>query len=1143
MPHTAPRCYTAFVASAILLLALAFTAPLRASAFEPDALMMRYPDVSATQIVFSYDSNLWVAPKEGGTAEPLTSAPGSESGAQFSPDGMRIAYTANYDGSGEIYIIAVTGGVPQRLTWSPRGKQVTGFAPDGSIVYGVRGEIPHWESVLYKVSPEGGIPEKLPLGMAAFNSFSPDGQWIAFAPWTREWDTWNRYMGGTATDIWLFNLKTSESKPITDWAGTDDMPMFDGDRIFYLSDAGPEHRRNIWVYQLKDGSRSQVTHFTDHETKWPSIGPEDIALENGGVLYLLGLKDLQLREVHIALPGDRPHLRTYTTDPAAVMMGISVSPQAKRVVACLRGDIWTFPAEKGFPQELTRSDGCAERDPSWSPDGKWIVYLSDQNGEYDLYTRPADGSGEEKRLTSNADCFRYGPVFSPDSKKISFSDKTGTYWVYLLDSQETVKVDKDPWGNEGLGATWAKDSNWLAYTITDDVTGLSVVKLYSLKDRKSWQVTSSMFSSGSPTFDLSGDYLYISTNRNFRPSYSEVGDWGEFYFANTGVVAVVPLRAEVKSPWAPKNDVEEPKKEEAKDGDKKDGEGNGDAKDKDKANGGKKDANDKETSKDKENGKDKDAEKDKPVEPLKIDIDGMEARTIQLPVDGSSCYNLAGGDKKLYYIRGAGRGGRGGGGGENQWCFYDMGDDPKETTILGGVDGFELTPDASKALVRARGGWFITKAAQGAALDKQLNFGGLSIEIDPRAEWRQMVVDAWRIYRDFFYDPGMHGVDWKAVKERCLKQVESAASRSDVTVIIDEMVSDLNSSHTYVWGGGESGVGGLGFGMLGCDFECAKDADGKPGWRIAKILRGGPWELNVRGPLDLPGLDVKEGDFLLAVNGIPVDPVKGPYASLYGLAGRTAELTVSAKAAKDGKERKLLVTPTWDDGELRLRDWIEANRKYIYDKSGGKIGYIYVRDTSGGGAADFYRQFIGQHEMEGLIVDERWNGGGLSPEPMIAIMARQPRNYWATRDGHSWRTPWLCHPGPQVLLENEHAGSGGDSFPWLWRKFGLGPIIGTRTWGGLIGISGNPGLVDGTGFSVPTFGIYELDGTWAVEGHGIDPDYPVVNDPTTLSNGQDKQMDTAIEVLLKEIAAHPFKEPAKPPYPDRSGMGVLDKDK
>jgi tricorn protease len=1092
------------VAAVVIALASARAA---CAAFEPDALMMRYPDVSATQIVFTYDNNLWVAPKAGGTATLLASAPGGQSSAKFSADGASIAYVANYDGSDQVYILPVAGGVPQRLTWLPFGKSVTGFAPDGSVVYISWGELPHGQTLLYKISPQGGVPERLPLVCATHNSFSADGQWIAFCPWSNEGRTWHRYMGGKATDIWLFNLKTYESKQLTTWGGTDDMPMFDGDRIFYLSDAGPEHRRNIWVYTMKDGKQSQVTHFTEHETMLPNIGPGEIALENGGVLYLLGLSDLKLREVHIALPGDRPHLRPHSLDPSANLMSISVSPQGKRVVASLRGDIWTFPAEQGFPLELTRTDGSAERDPSWSPDGKWIVYLSDASGEYELYLCAADGSGGERRLTDNGACFRSNPCFSPDSKKITFSDKTGAYWVYILDTRETVKVDKDPWAEDDRTAQWAKDSNWLTYTIYDDTTSLSVIKLYSLQDRQSWQVTNSMFNSSNPAFDLSGDYLYFTTDRSFQPSYSETGDWGQYYFTNTGVMAVVTLRKDVKSPWAPKNDAEESKSGEPKDGAK---------------------PQDKET----------DHNTDQPVEQLKIDMDGIEGRTIQLPLQSGNYYNLAGGHKRIYYIRAP----RSGSDGDTQWCYYDLGDDPKETVLLSGVNSFALTADAQKAMLNAQGGYFITSAAPGAALDKRLNLGGISVMVDPRSEWRQVVTDVWRLYRDYFYDPGMHGVDWQAVKERSLKLVDSAASRNDVTYIIGEMTADLNCSHTYVWGSGETGPPDVSCGMLGCDFAYDKDASGKPGWRIAKILHGAAWELDARSPLDLPGTDLNEGDFLLAVNGIAIDPGRGPYEALYGTAGNTAELTVNANAAADGKERKVLVTPMGYDGELRLRSWIEENRRYIYEKSGGKLGYLYVRDTSEQGVSDFERQFTGQHEMEGLIVDERWNGGGYSPDPMISILAREPRSYWATRDGHGWRVPWFCHPGPQVLLENEAAGSGGDNLPWLWRRYNLGPIIGTRTWGGSIAMLFGPALVDGSGFSVPILGFYDLDGTWALEGHGVDPDIPVVNDPTSLAKGQDKQLDTAIDVLLKELAAHPYQEPAKPPYPDRSGMGVPEQD-
>lgn len=1123
--------------------------------FEPDALMMRYPDVSANQIVFSYDNNLWIAPRSGGTAEPLTSPAGTEFRPQFSPDGQEIAYTASYDGSGDIYLIDAQGGIPMRLTRSPLSEVVTGFTPTGDVAFFAWGSDPHWETHLYTVGQNGGAAKEVKVGYCSNCSYSGDGEWLAMVPWTREFANWNRYMGGTASDVWLFNLKTNASKKITDWGGCDDLPMFDGDRVFYLSDQGPEHRRNIWVYNTKDGSRKQVTHFTEYETKWPNIGPGAIVLENGGTLYLLDLRTLEASAVHIALPGDRPHLRPHLQDQGSNIMSIALSPKAKRVVVSARGDLWTLPAEKGFPTQLTRSDASAERDATWSPDGKWIAYFSDVNGEYDLYMRPADGTGEEKRLTSNADCFRFNPRFSPDSKKIFFSDKAGNYWIHLIDEQETLKMDKSPGGGRGPSAEWAKDSNWLCYSIDDEKTRAGVVKLYNLKERKGYAVTSPMFDSGAPTFDLSGDYLYFSTQRSISPSYGDLGDWGEHFFANSTVLAVLPLRKDVKSPWAPKNDAEEVKKDEEKkdsDEDKKDGAGAKDGEDKPDAGAGEAEGDKKDEAKadaatdeekdSKGEGEDADKKDEEKKEPelLKIDTDNMEARAIQFPLEPGNYYALAGGDKKLFYIRAPRTGSSGG---DNQWCMYEFGDEPKENVLLGGVGGYELTPDASKALVAAQGGWYITGAGPGAKLDKRINTGGLVVEVDPRTEWKQMVTDEWRIFRDLFYDPNMHGVDWDAVLARSLKLLDSAASRNDLGYIIAELISEVNSSHTYPSIAGEDGPWQMGYGLLGCDFALGSDADGKPGWQISKLLHGAAWELDARSPLDAPGVDAQAGDFLLAINGVPVSLHDGPYALLQGKAGQTLEITVNEKAALDGKERKSLVTATWDEGELRLRGWIEDTRQYIYEKSGGKIGYIYVRDTGGGGEADFERQFIGQHEMDALIVDERWNAGGLSPEPMIAVMSRKVRNYWATRDGTSWRTPWLCHPGPQVLLMNEKAGSGGDSFPFLWRSYGLGPMIGTRTWGGLIGINGAPRLIDGSGTTVPTFGIYEIDGTWAIEGHGVDPDIEVNNDPTTLASGKDNQVDKAIEVLLKELETQTWHDTPKPPYPDRSGMGIQESEK
>jgi tricorn protease len=1053
------------------------------------AVMMRYPDVSADKIVFIYDNDVWIAPKDGGVAIPLSSPAGMEASPKFSPDGRTIAFTANYDGNDDVYTMPVGGGIPQRFTYHPAYDRVVDFTADGRIVFNsAREEFPR----MYYASPTGALPEVLPLAYAAYASFSPDGQWIAFTPWSTEGHTWKRYQGGMATDIWLFNLKTYESKRITDFPGTDDLPMWHGDKIYYLSDEGRESRRNIWVYDVKTAKREQVTHFADFDIKWPSLGPDDIVFQHGDELMLLDLKSLETKAVNISIPGDHPHVRTQTVDVSGYMNDIFISPQGKRIVADFRGDIWTLPAENGFPRDLNRTDGVAEHYPAWSPDGKWIAYFSDKTGEYELYRQLSDGSGKEEQLTHNGKAYRYNPVWSPDSKKIAFTDKTGSYFIFVIDKGETIFVDRDVWAGQGLRPAWAKDSNWLAYTVQSPDNSNSVIKLDDLKNRKSYQVTSDMFPSSDPAFDLSGDFLFFSTQRNFEPAFSEVDN--TFIFHNSTEIAFTTLRKDIVSPFkpmAPKPAAEAAPAAplaEAKPGEE--------------------------------------ATTTPPEVPiLKIDTDGMEARAQLLPIGAGGYGNLMGGDKKVFYI------------GPMGLTMFDL-NSKQQMPLLPNAQGFMLTPDATKMVVYAQGGIYITTAGPGAQLDKRVNTEGLTMQIDPRKEWHQIVYEAWRIYRDFFYDPNMHGVDWNHARDQALSLVKHAANRDDVDYILGEMIGELNSSHTYVWNWPADMAPGVPVGMLGCDFELAKDDAGHEGYRISKILGGGDHELGVRSALNAPGLDVHVGDFLLAVNGVPLDMSKEPYAALAGMVGKTTSLTVSKKAVIDGDARQVLVTPSWDEGELRLRAMIERNRRYVFEKTGGKVGYIYVRNTSGDGLVDLQRQFISQHNMAGLIVDERWNGGGMIPERFIEMLNRPVFNYWARRDGVSWRTPYRTHPGPQVMLINQAAGSGGDAFPYYFRMAGLGKLIGTRTWGGLVGISGNPGLIDGGYLSVPAFGIYDKDGTWAIEGHGVDPDFLVIDDPTLLAKGIDPQLDKGIEVVMDEVQKHPWHDTPKPRYLDRSGEGV-----
>jgi tricorn protease len=1120
----------------------------------PHAGMLRWPDVSATHITFVYADDLWLVPREGGLALPLAGPPGPEIFPRFSPDGKTIGFVGNYEGNRDLYTIPTEGGISTRITHHPSAEFLCGWTPDGKLLFffsGLAGL--QRQNQLFTVSPEGGLPEKLPVPYGTHGAISPDGQWLAYTPYTRDYATWKRYRGGMASDIWLFNLDNHTSKQITDWEGTDSQPMWHGQTLYYMSDAGPEHRLNIWSYDVVSGKRKQITHLTDYDVKWPAIGPGpdgkgEIVFQNGPELLLLDLASGQSRAVDVLIPGDRPTIRPKTVDAKELITGWDISSTGKRGVVEARGDIWTIPAKKGSPRNLTHTSGSAERQPSWSPDGQWIAYFSDETGEYELYITQSDGKGEARQLTSDGKVFRLDPTWSPDSKHITFTDKTGALYLHTIESEETKPIDVNPWGLPGR-QSWSSDSAWIAYTKAGD-SRVSSIWLYEVESGAKHQLTSGMFNDTWPTFDRKGDYLFFASNRDFTsPRYEDIGT--TFIYADTDVLLAVPLRDEVGSPWAPKSDEEEwgEEDEEDKEGEESD---EGDKEDKDDGDGEKEadddevddeegaDGSEAEKADDEQADKDdEEAEEDEEeeLEPVIIELEDFERRAIPLPVKrGGFVYLAVNHEGKLVYTRIAPRGP----GDKPSIKIFDLKDEEKEEkTVLGEVGPFAVSADGKKLLVRKEGTMAIIDAAPDQKLDKPMSLAGMNATIDPRAEWRQIFNEVWRIQRDYFYDPNMHGVDWEAMRERYGRMLDDCVSRGDVSFVIGELIAELNVGHAYVLGSGDSEKQPrISVGMLGADFELHDGA-----YRISKIHEGAPWDYDARGPLSQPGVDAKEGDYLLAVNGTPVDVAKDPWAAFQGLDGRVTALTVSEKPVIDDDAREILVEPAGSESDLRFRAWVEKNRAYVEQQSDGRVGYIYVPDTGTGGQNELFRQFFGQRHREALIIDERWNGGGQIPTRFIELLNRPVTNYWARRDGRDGPWPPDAHQGPKCMLINGLAGSGGDCFPYYFRQAGLGKLIGRRTWGGLVGISGNPGLIDGGFVSVPTFAFYETDGTWGVEGHGVEPDIEVIDDPALMVDGGDPQLDAAIQHMLNELKRRPYTPPKRPAYPDRSGMGIREQDK
>ncbi len=1061
-----------------------------------DARLFRYPDVSEDQITFSYGGDVWVVNKTGGIANKISSPAGEESWPKFSPDGSLIAFSGNYDGNSDVYVVPTNGGIPTRLTYHDAADRVLDWYPDGTKVLfaSARESGRQRYSQFYTIPFKGGMAKKLIIPYGEFGSFSSDGSLFAYTDKSRLSRTWKRYRGGMAPDICVFNLNDNSHFMLSPDIANDELPMWNGNKVYFLSDRGDSKRYNLWVYDIDSKTTKQLTEFTEFDVHFPSIGPKDIVFEADGKLHLLSLTDESVKEVEISVITDQILLKQKIENVKKYIQSAHISHDGKRVVVEARGELFSVPAEHGYVKNLTNTSGVAERSPAWSPDGKKIAFWSDASGEYQLHIINTE-DGSEQELTSYPDGFRYQIYWSPNSEMLAFIDQTMAIKIFNTKTQTTTDVDKGLWmfhgSLSGFSVDWSSDSRWLTYSRGEDNRNSSIF-IFDTQNSTRKKITSQFYNDYSPVFDPEGKYLYFLTNRHMSPVYGDFDN--TFVYTKSTQLVALSLKKDTPSVLIPKNDEVEIKKE--KEPEQKD-----DKKKKDKKE---------------DSPENKDEEKT-----VEIDFDNIEQRIEILPVKAGEYNGLSAVEGKIIYLDFTNSEN-----GMGTLKLYDFKEE-EEKEIISGINGYELSEDKKKMMVIAGGELAIIDVAPGQKMDKPVRLAEMEATIIPKEEWKQIFTDAWRLERDFFYDKNMHGVDWKGIKEYYGGLLEFAVTRSDVNFIIGEMISELNASHAYRGGGDIENEASRNVGYLGVDWE---ESNGY--YKIKHIVNGAAWDAEVRSPITMPGVNINVGDYVLAVNGIPITSETEPYNAFQGLAGKVVELTVNSGPKLEGARKEVVKTLS-DETRLRHLEWIEGNRKAVETATNGRVGYIYVRSTGIDGQSELVRQFAGQFNLDGLIIDERFNSGGQIPDRFVELLGRKEIVFWATRDGKTWQYPVIANFGPKAMLINGWSGSGGDAFPDYFRKAEIGPLIGSRTWGGLIGISGAPTLIDGGSVTVPTFRMFDPDGTWFNEGHGVDPDIEVPEDPSNLANGKDVQLQKAIDWILEELEKNPIKEPVHEDYESR----------
>ena len=1075
----------------ILLLAV-LTGMSHTHAQEESARLMRFPAIHGDQVVFSYAGDLYTVDAEGGTARRLTSHKGYEMFPRFSPDGSKIAFTAQYDGNTEVYVMPSEGGSPTRLTYTatlgrddvadrmgPNNIVMT-WTPDGQhIIFRSREKsFNSFQGDLYKIPVDGGMPEQLPLPKGGFCSFSPDGNKLAYNRVFREFRTWKHYKGGMADEVWIHDFETHETRAITDHEAQDIIPMWKDNSIYFVSDR--DWRMNLYRYDMETEELSKLTNFEEYDVKFPSMGKEQLVFENGGYLYKMDLDNHETSRVPVKISNDQLASRHEIVDASEKIRDAGLSPNGKRVAFSARGDVFSVPAREGITYNLTSSSGNHDRNAKWSPDGKHVAYISDKTGEYEIYMQDQQGEADPVQLTREGSTYKYRLTWAPDSKKIMWSDAEFRLKYINVNTREATLVDTSKFG-EIQDYTWSPDGQWITYSKESD-NDMSVVWVYNTQNGEKFRVTEGWYSSSGPTFSTDGKYLVFESQRTFDPVYSWV-EWN-YAYEDMEKIYLATLQKSTPSPFQPENDQvsTEGTKEEKNEGEEQD------------------------------------------KVDVKIDREGIHNRIVALPVDASSYGNISAVGSKVYY---------------NQYDHgstlkvFDL-DEKKETTLGEGMQ-YSLSPNNKKMLVK-KGYQYAVIGLPSAKIEMKetVDLSDMKVRIDRHKEWKQIFHESWRQFRDFFYVENMHGVDWKKMKERYSELLPYVNHRNDLTYVIGLMISETNVGHAYIQSGDRPEPERTKTGLLGA--EISRHESGF--FRIDRILDGANWSEELHSPLQALGVDVEQGDYILQVDGKSVKGMDDLHKVLVGKADDKVELTVNSEPSMEGSHKEIVST-RGDVSELYYYNWVQDNIETVNEKTNGQVGYIHIPDMITHGLNEFVEHFYPQLDKKALIIDDRGNGGG-NVSPMIIERLRREitrANMRRNVDEQS-HTPSKMMRGPMVLLVDRYSASDGDLFAYSFKKHDLGPVIGTRTWGGVVGITGSLPFIDGGSLRIPQFASYSAEESkWIIEGYGVEPDITVENDPWKEYQGIDQQLNKAIEVIKDKIEEEYEPLPGIPEAPDKSEDG------